>query len=85
LKKCRRLEKKITEERDIKEDPLHSYNKESSNLMMESTEEKIVINRGMNLKGLHQKEDHSLPGIKIYFMVIVLISFAKHRFIFPIS
>jgi hypothetical protein len=41
--------------------------------MMESTEENIMINRGMNSEGIHHKKDHSLPGIKISFMVIVLI------------
>jgi hypothetical protein len=39
----------------------------------ETTEEKIVINQGMNSEGLHHKEDHSLPGIKVSFMVIVLL------------
>jgi hypothetical protein len=38
----------------------------------ETTEEKIVINQGMNSEGLHHKEDHSLPSMKVYFMVIVL-------------
>jgi hypothetical protein len=33
----------------------------------------IMISQGRNLKGLHHKEDHSLPGIQIYFMVIVFI------------
>ena len=32
-----------------------------------------MIGQGMNSKGLHHKEDHSLTGIKIYFMVIVLL------------
>ena len=40
---------------------------------MDSAEEKIVINQGMNSEGLHHKEDHSLPDIQISFMVIVLI------------
>jgi hypothetical protein len=47
--------------------------KESSTIVKETAEEKIVINQGMNSKGLHHIEDHSLPGIKVYFMVIVLL------------
>jgi hypothetical protein len=50
----------------------HSSNKEASIMMMQSTEEKIMINQGRNLEVLHHKKDHSLRGIKIYFMVIVL-------------
>jgi hypothetical protein len=38
----------------------------------ETTEENIMINQGMNSEGLHHKEDHSLPGMKVSFMVIVL-------------
>src|ERR1700722_2544127 len=33
----------------------------------------IMINQGKNSEGLCHKEDHSLPGMKIYFMVIVFI------------
>jgi hypothetical protein len=33
----------------------------------------IMISQGRNSEGLHQKEDHSLPGMQIYFMVIVFI------------
>ena len=33
----------------------------------------IMISERKNSEGLHHKEDHSLPGIKIYFMVIVFI------------
>jgi hypothetical protein len=31
------------------------------------------ISQGRNSEGLHHKEDHSLPGMKIYFMVIIFI------------
>jgi hypothetical protein len=33
----------------------------------------IMISQGINSEGLHHKEDHSLPGIQISFMVIVFI------------
>jgi hypothetical protein len=33
----------------------------------------IMISQGRNSEGLHQKEDHSLPGMQISFMVIVFI------------
>jgi hypothetical protein len=33
----------------------------------------IMIISGKNLEGLCHKEDHSLPGMQIYFMVIVFI------------
>jgi hypothetical protein len=33
----------------------------------------IMISQGKNSKGLRHKEDHSLPGTQIYFMVIVFI------------
>ena len=33
----------------------------------------IMISQGRNSEGLHHKEDHSLLGMKIYFMVIVFI------------
>ena len=42
---------------------LHSGNKEMS----------IMINQYKNPEGLHHKEYHSLPGMQIYFMVIVFI------------
>jgi hypothetical protein len=33
----------------------------------------IMISEGKNSEGLRHKEDHSLPGMQIYFMVIVFI------------
>jgi hypothetical protein len=33
----------------------------------------IMISQIKNSKGLRHKEDHSLPGMKIYFMVIIFI------------
>ena len=33
----------------------------------------IMISQGRNSEGIHHKEDHSLPGMQIYFMVIVFI------------
>jgi hypothetical protein len=33
----------------------------------------IMISQGKNLKAIHHKEDHSLPGMQISFMVIVFI------------
>jgi hypothetical protein len=33
----------------------------------------IMISQGKNSEGLRHKEDHSLPGMQIYFMVIVFI------------
>jgi hypothetical protein len=33
----------------------------------------IMISQRKNLEGLRHKEDHSLPGMQIYFMVIVFI------------
>jgi hypothetical protein len=33
----------------------------------------IMISQGKNSKGLRHKEDHSLPGMQIYCMVIVFI------------
>jgi hypothetical protein len=33
----------------------------------------MMISQDKNLEGLHHKEDHSLPSMYIYFMVIVLI------------
>jgi hypothetical protein len=32
-----------------------------------------MISQGMSSEGLHHKEDHSLPGMKVYFMVNVLL------------
>jgi hypothetical protein len=39
--------------------------------MKETVEENIFTNQGMSSKGLKHKQDHSLIGIKFYFMVIV--------------
>ena len=33
----------------------------------------IMISQSKNSEGLHHKEDHSLPGMQISFMVIVFI------------
>jgi hypothetical protein len=33
----------------------------------------IMISQGKKSEGLHHKEYHSLPGMQIYFMVIVFI------------
>jgi hypothetical protein len=33
----------------------------------------IMISQGINSEGLHHKEDHSLPGMQISFMVIFFI------------
>jgi hypothetical protein len=33
----------------------------------------IMISQGRNSEELHHKEDHSLSGMQIYFMVIVFI------------
>jgi len=41
----------------------HSRSKEASIIMKGSTEEKIMINQGYNLEGIHHKEYHSLPGM----------------------
>jgi hypothetical protein len=49
----------------LQEDHLCSSHKEASIM--------IMISQGKNLEGLHHKEDHSLPGMQIYFMVIVFI------------
>jgi hypothetical protein len=57
---------------DIKEYPPLSSIKESSIIVKEITKDNIVISQGMNSKGLQHKEDHSLPGIKICFMVLFL-------------
>jgi hypothetical protein len=42
----------------------------------ETTIEKIMINQGMNSEGLHDKEEHSVAGMKVSFMVIVLLALA---------
>jgi hypothetical protein len=59
---------------DIKQDPSLSSIKEASIIVKETIEDNIIISQGMNSQGLHHKEDHSLPGIKFYFMVIVLVA-----------
>ena len=59
---------------DIQEDLLPLGIKEASIIVKETIEEKIVINQGMNSKGLHHKEDYSPLGIKFYFMVVVLFA-----------
>jgi hypothetical protein len=69
--KWRRLKKNIIEEMDIQEDLLLLGIKEASIIVNGKTEEKI--SQGMNSEGLHHKEYHSLPRIKVYFMVIVLL------------
>jgi hypothetical protein len=53
------------------QDLLHSCINEASIIVKETTKEKIVISQGRISKGLHHKEDHSLPGMKISFWVIV--------------
>ena len=47
--------------------------KEASFIMNETTKDNIMISKGMNEKGLHHKEDHWLPRIKVYFLAIVLL------------
>jgi hypothetical protein len=42
-------------------DLLHSRSKEASIIVKETTKEKILINQGKIIEGLHHKEDHSLP------------------------
>jgi hypothetical protein len=49
----------------LQEDHPCSSHKESSIM--------IMISQGRNSEGIHHKEDHSLPGMQIYFMVIVFI------------
>jgi hypothetical protein len=49
----------------LQEDHLCSSHKEASIT--------IMISQGKNSEGLHHKEDHSLPGMQISFMVIVFI------------
>jgi hypothetical protein len=57
---------------NIKEDPPLSRIKVASIIMKKTTEENIMIIQGMNLEGLHNKKDHSIPGMEFYFMIIVL-------------
>jgi hypothetical protein len=59
----------ITKEMNIQEDLLPSGIKEDSIIMKETTEESI-----MNPDGLHHKEAHLLQGIKISFLVIVILA-----------
>jgi hypothetical protein len=47
--------------------------KKASIIVKETIKEKLMINEGMNSKLLHHKEDHFLPGIKVCFLVIVLL------------
>jgi hypothetical protein len=61
------------EETHFKQYLLHPGIKEASIILKKTTQENIVINQGMNSEGLHDKEDHLLLGIKVYFMVIVLL------------
>ena len=49
----------------FQEDPPHSSHKEASIM--------IMISQDKNSEGIRHKEDHSLPGMQIYFMVIVFI------------
>jgi hypothetical protein len=51
----------------LQEDHPCSSHKEALNMIM------IMISHGGNSEGLHHKEDHSLPGMQIYFMVIFLL------------
>jgi hypothetical protein len=59
----------ITKEMNIQEDLLPSEIKEAPISMKETTEEYI-----MNPDGLHHKEAHLLQGIKISFLVIVILA-----------
>jgi hypothetical protein len=59
----------ITKEMNIQEDLLPSGIKEDSINMKETTKEYI-----MNPYGIHHKEGHLLPGIKISFLVIVILA-----------
>jgi hypothetical protein len=61
-----------TKEVYFQEDLIPSGIKEALIIEKEKIEEKIMINKGMNSKVLHHKEDHFLPGIKVSFWVIVL-------------
>jgi hypothetical protein len=54
---------RIIVEIHIQQDLPHSNNKEASTTMKRSIKEKIMINQGRNLDGLHNKEYHSLPGM----------------------
>ena len=51
----------------LQEDHPCSSHKEASIMIM------IMISQGRNSDGLHHKEGHSIPGMKICFMVIVFI------------
>jgi hypothetical protein len=69
---------KKTQEEDYKRDiyqrrPSTFRYQRSFNHCEGNNKEKIMINQGMSSEGLHHKEDHSLPGIKVSFMVIVLL------------
>ena len=57
----------------LQEDPPHSSHKEASIRMKGLTKEKIMIIQAKNLEGIHHKEDHSLPSMQIYIMVIVFL------------
>jgi hypothetical protein len=59
----------ITKELNIQKDLLPLGIKEASISMKETTEEQI-----MKPDGLHHKEGHLLPGIKISFLVIVILA-----------
>jgi hypothetical protein len=62
-----------TKDMYLQEYPLTSSIKEASINVKETIEEKIMINQGMDSEGLYHKDDHLLPGIKFYFMVIILL------------
>jgi chromosome segregation ATPase len=49
----------------FQEDHLLSDNKEDSTM--------IMINQGMNSEGLHHREDHLLPGIKVLLWLLFLL------------
>ena len=59
----------ITKKMNIQEDLLPSEIKEAPISMKETTEEYI-----MNPDGLHHKEAHLFQGIKISFLVIVILA-----------
>jgi hypothetical protein len=59
----------ITKEMNIQEDLLPSEIKEAPINMKETTKEYI-----MNSDGLHHKEAHLLQGIKISFLVILILA-----------
>ena len=79
---CKPLKKNIpevqkTQEEDYKRDEYQrrpfTFRQQRIFNIDESTKEKIVINWGMNLEGLHHREDHLLLSIKIPLMVTVFI------------